>query len=150
MQKVGQVLDLYLYEAQTKNRLPQSSLQIDQGGVIGDKHYGKDPVRSVLLISKDSYTLAKDQAINLNPGMLGENILIDYNPYHLPMGTQLQIGSVILELAQNGTLCNGLTKIDSTLPKLLKKDRGIFAKVIKSGKINVSDTIYLLSTQEAS
>jgi MOSC domain-containing protein YiiM len=73
--------------------------------------------------------------------MLGENILIDYNPYDLPVGTKLEIGEVVLEISQHCTLCKSLTKVDNALPKLLKNDRGIFAKVVKSGNISLKDKI---------
>ncbi len=67
-------------------------------------------------------------------GSLGENILIDYNPYHLNAGDQLRMGEVVLQISQNCTICDHLSKIDETLPTLLKDDRGIFAKVIKGGE----------------
>jgi MOSC domain-containing protein YiiM len=142
--KVGKVLNLFVYDAQTQNRVSQNSIQLDKGGVIGDKHYGKDALRSVLLISEDSYTLARENDIMVLRGNLGENILIDYNPYNLPIGAKLQIGGVILEISQNGTLCNGLSKIDKSLPKLLKNNRGIFARVIEAGEISTKADLYLL------
>ena len=37
-----------------------------------------------------------------------------------------------------------LSKVKLTLPKLLKNDRGIFAKVIREGFISKEDNIYLL------
>ncbi len=75
---------------------------------------------------------------------MGENLLIDYNPYHLQAGARLKIANVTLEISQHCTLCKSFTKIDAKLPKLLKDDRGIFAKVIKSGSIKEGDDIYLL------
>jgi MOSC domain-containing protein YiiM len=77
-------------------------------------------------------------------GALGENILIDYNPYDLAIGSQIQIGEVVLEITQNCTICNHLSFIDKTLPKLLKDDRGIFVKVVKVGVIKKRDKLYLL------
>lgn len=74
-------------------------------------------------------------------GSLGENILIDYNVYNLSMGTQLKIGEVIVEITQNCTICNYLSIIDKSLPKLLRNDRGIFVKVIQSGVIKEGDSL---------
>ncbi len=135
--EVGRVLSLF----NSKQNI--SKLLLDEGGVIGDKFYNKDINRSVLLISKDSYDLAKDANIDTPIGSLGENILLSFNPYKLPLGTKLYISNVILEISQNCTLCNSLSKIDSKLPKLLRNDRGIFAKVIKSGAIETNDKIFL-------
>lgn len=100
--------------------------------------------RSVLIASLESYTLVESHGIHADYGILGENILIDYNPYHLVIGSRLKISDVILEISQPCTLCKSLTSIDSKLPKLLKNDRGIFAKVIESGSIKEGDDIYLL------
>ncbi len=105
-------------------------LYLDADGVIGDKFHGVDIDRSILISTIDSYKMAEDMGINLEYGLLGENILMDYNPYGLPTGANIAIGDeVILEISQHCTLCKSLTKIDNRLPKLLKDDRGIFAKV---------------------
>ncbi len=91
------------------------------------------------------YKLAMQHNITIPFGSLGENLLIDYNPYHLPAGTLLQIGTVILEISQNCTICNHLSSIDKNLPELLKDDRGIFAKVVQEGDIKLEDTVYLIN-----
>jgi MOSC domain-containing protein YiiM len=99
----------------------------------------------VLITSEASYTLANDHNIQLPFGSLGENILIDYDPYHLNAGDQLRMGEVILEISQNCTMCDHLSKIDEDLPELLKDDRGIFARVVEGGVIKKEDEIYLLN-----
>ena len=136
---VGNILELFISKKSTNKIL------LDKSGIIGDKFYGKDINRSVLISTIDSYKIAQDKNINLEYGLLGENILIDYNPYHLDTGKQIQIGEVILEISQICTLCKSLTKIDNKLPKLLKDDRGIFAKVIKAGEIKYRDKVYILN-----
>jgi len=60
------------------------------------------------------------------------------------MGSKLQIGEVVLEVTQYCTICNHLSTIDKTLPRLLKDDRGIFVKVVEAGFIAKGDKIYLL------
>jgi len=141
---IGQVLELFISEKNEEDRLKQKQITIDINGVIGDKFYGKNIQRSILLVSKDSYTLAKENDININYGQLGENILLDYNPYHLEIGQKLQIGEMILEISQECTLCQSFSKVDERLPKILKKDRGIFAKNVKSGVISKGDYIYIV------
>ena len=138
MESVGEVLELFISKKSVDRML------LDIKGVLNDKFYAKDINRSVLISSIDSYRLAQSRDIELKYGKLGENILIDYNPYRLKSGTQIQIGETILEINQNCTLCKSLTKIDSKLPKLLKDDRGIFAKVIKAGEIKRRDKVYLI------
>jgi len=149
MSLVGKTVALYLSIKGEKKRKERDSIELDIKGVIEDKFYAKDIDRSVLITSIESYNLSKEHNINLDNGILGENILIDYNPYHLPSGTQIQIGDVILEINQKCTLCKSLSTVNNKLPKLLKDDRGIFAKVIQSGKINIGDKIYLLKSAVA-
>jgi MOSC domain-containing protein YiiM len=141
---VGKVLELFVAQPNGLGRINQDSISLDQNGVLKDKFYGKDISKSVLLVSQKSYDIAKDNGIDIQPAEIGENILVDFNPYNLEIGTQLQIGEVLLEISRPCPLCNGLSKVHKELPKLLKHDRGIYAKVITSGNINKSDTITLL------
>ena len=145
MLEVGNVLELFISIGKERdNRL---SITLDKDGVIGDKFYGQKISRSVLITSIDSYKLAKLSNIDAKFSALGENLLIDYNPYHLKVGAQLQIGNVVLEISQNCTICKSLAKIDDRLPKILENDRGVFAKVVRSGTIDKSDKIYLIEIE---
>jgi len=137
----GKVIALYLSIKDKTGRISQEKVAVDKNGIIGDKFYGKDPQRSILLTSVESYEMAEQGKIIIAYGSLGENILIDYNPYLLDPGSTLTLGDVVLEISQNCTICKSLTKIDSKLPKLLKNDRGVFVKVLKGGTISVDDAI---------
>ncbi len=143
-QVVGKVIKLFISQANNSSRVLKKNLSLDSAGVLTDKFYNKDTNRSVLISSNESYNIALNHNISMEDGALGENILIDYNPYHLPVETQIQIGEVILEITQNCTLCKSLTKVNNKLPKILKDDRGIFAKVVTSGYIYIGDKITIL------
>jgi len=140
---VGKIIALFLSTPEGKQE--QTYLELDREGVIGDKFHAKDISRSVLISSLASYKLAQEHGIDVAFSTLGENILMDYNPYHLAPGDKLQIGEVILQISQNCTLCNSLSKVDKKLPKILKNDRGIFARVIQNGSVKQGDTIHLLT-----
>ena len=142
LQKVGKIIELFY--STNDGRINPTNISLDEKGVLKDKYYDKNIQRSVLIASLDSYKLAASHGVDAPYSALGENILIDYNPYHLDEGAQLQIGDLILEISQHCTLCNSLAKVNSDLPKILKNDRGIFAKVISSGVICKGDSIYLL------
>ena len=142
--KIGTVLELFLSRKNSSNRSPQEEIKVDKNGVLGDKFYAKEPNRSVLITSLKSYNLAKQKDILVKYGFLGENMLVDYNLYSLNIGTQIRVGEVVLEISQNCTLCKSLTKVDNRLPKLLKDDRGVFAKVIKSGSIYQHDEVFVM------
>ena len=141
---IGRVIGLFISQEGYSTRFKQDKISLDLGGIVGDKYHNRDINRSILLTSLYSYNLAKSYNINLDFGLLGENILIDYNPYHLKSSTKLQIGTAIIEISQNCTICNHLSKVDKRLPKLLKNDRGIFVKVLKRGDIKLNDKIYLI------
>ena len=141
--QAGKILELFY--STNDGRVNTTELALDDKGVVEDKYYNKNIERSVLITSHDSYKLAAESGIDAPYSALGENILIDYNPYHLKPGAQIVIGHLKLEISQNCTLCKSLAKVDAKLPKLLKNDRGIFAKVISSGTIHKGDNIYLLN-----
>ena len=141
---IGEVLKLFISKKDKSKRFSRTILEVDSLGILDDKFYAKDSERSILLTSKESYELALSNNIEMSYGALGENILIDYNPYALAIGSSIQIGEVIVEITQNCTICSHLSSIDKTLPKLLKDDRGIFVKVVKEGFIEKGDNLYLL------
>ena len=140
--ETGKILELFY--STSSGRVETTELTLDTKGVVEDKYYNRDIQRSVLITSQESYQLAAEHGIDAQYSALGENILIDYNPYHLKPGARLKIGDLELEISQNCTLCKSLAKVDARLPKLLKNDRGIFAKVISGGTIRKGDNIYLL------
>ena len=137
----GSVLEIYLSKKGQEDRVIEQEVKLDEKGVVGDKFYGKNVKRSVLIASIESYTLAKDNGMEIPYGSLGENILIDINPYALSSGDKIEIGEVILEITNNCTICNSLSNVNSKLPKLLENDRGIFAKTIHSGYIRKGDIV---------
>jgi len=139
----GIVLELFV-SIKNAGRENRDEILLENQGICDDKFYGKEVDRTVLITSNDSYILAKENGIDAKYGSLGENILIDINPYNLSSGSKLSIGEVTLEITQNCTICNSLAKVDVNLPKVLKSDRGIFAKTIKSGKIRKGDIVNIL------
>lgn len=140
----GKVLAIFTSHQTINKRLPCEKILLDTRGIINDKYYNRAIERSVLITSVDSYQLLESHNIHTSHGKLGENLLISYNPYKLKPGTQLQIGTTILEISQYCTICEHLTTINDAVPKLLEKDRGIFAKVIASGEISLEDEIYII------
>jgi len=144
MKNVGKVTTLFISVQGSSKRVEKELFHLDSRGIVEDKYHDTNINRSVLLTSEASYDLANRNNIQMPFGSLGENILMDYNPYHLMPGDQLRIGEVVLEISQNCTMCDHLSKIDESLPTLLKDDRGIFAKVIEGGMIEKEDEITLL------
>jgi MOSC domain-containing protein YiiM len=126
------------------SKIERDSLELDSKGVLKDKYYNKDIDRSLLISSVFSYNLLLSKGIEVDYGALGENIIVDFNPYSLKVGQQLKIGDVIVEISQYCTICDYLSKIGEDVPKLLKDHRGIFAKVISGGNIEVGDIVEVI------
>lgn len=137
------ILKLFIATKETKQMNEVTHFQLEIGGVIGDKYFGRED-REVLLSSLSGYELALQNGISIEYGTLGENILTDMNLKSLSLGDKIKIGEAILEISMLCPVCNHLSAIKQELPKLIKKDRGIFAKVINGGKITLNDTLELL------
>lgn len=144
MRKLGKILKLFISKEKYEGRINQSELALDEDGVFIDKFYGKDKVRSILITSVKAYEMVKNLGIQINHGDLGENILVDFDLNILEVGSKIQINKTILEITQECTICNHLSKIDKRVPKILSKDRGIFARVIQSGLIKAGEEVMYL------
>ena len=144
MKHIGNIKKLFITNKESKKRIEVQSVNCDEYGIVGDKFYKKDKNRSILLSSLYSYNKAKENNIDISYGVLGENILLDFNSHDLDIGTKIYVSDVILEISQKCTICNHLSSIDNKLPNLLKKDRGIFTYSIKNGIISNNDNVYIL------
>jgi MOSC domain-containing protein YiiM len=146
--KQGNVVKLFITKDNTsKSRISAEKITVDKDGVHGDKFYAKEQNRAILISSTKSYEMAINENITIADGALGENILIDIDPYTLLPTQKIKIGEALFEITQNCTLCKGLSTLNSKLPKLLKDDRGIFVKYIGKNKhtITLGDKVELLA-----
>ncbi len=116
-------------------------------GVEGDRHFGKHPDQAVLVAGLPAYTLAQKAGIELPRGALGENLLVDFDLHQLEPGVCLQVGTVLLELTRVCTVCNSLSVFDLRLPKVLLDKRGLYARVLQGGVIQVGDFVRVLASQ---
>jgi len=112
------------------------SLELIEGyGIKDDKFADDDLNKTVMIVGQNSYDIAKQNDIDLKYGSYGENILFDFDPHELEAGTKLYIGDSIIEITERCTICSHLSVFGAKLPKLIKKHRGIYCKILKSGKI---------------
>ena len=139
----GTVIDLFISN-KDRGRENKNEIELAIEGIYEDKFFSKEVNRSILITSNESYLIAKENGIDAPFGSLGENILVSINPYGLKSGDKISIGETVVEITQNCTICNSLAKVNPNLPKILKSDRGIFAKTIKSGKIRKGDSVNIL------
>ena len=149
---LGNSLNLYIAPVETSGvREARNSIELKQDfGVIDDKFAGnpKKIDRSVMVVGTTPYNMAKEAGIELPEAALGENILLNFDPHTLAIGTILEIGDAVLEITSACTLCSHLTQYRKDLPKLIVKHRGIYCKIVKSGIININDTVALLKEKD--
>lgn len=138
MKNIGKVLEIFSATKESSG-LPRPKVKelnlIENFGIENDKFAGKKLEQTVMIVGLKSYEMASEQNINLEFGSLGENILLNFDPHNLEVGTNLIIGEAIIEITQVCTVCNHLSVFDKNLPQLLKAHRGLYCKIIKSGFI---------------
>lgn len=137
-------------------------------GVEGDYHAGefvrhrylaeKDPtrpnVRQVLIIDTTILGFLAGQGIDLQPGWMGENIIIDgISIMTLPIGTQLEIGEAIVELAEVRNPCYQLDEMHPGVLEAVKtsgpapdhRNAGMLARIVQGGLVHRGDPVRMRS-----
>lgn len=137
---------------------------VEGSGVRGDYHAGplvrhrylakKDPTRpnhrQVLVADATILADLARQGIELAPGMLGENIVVDgVSVMALPIGTRLRVGGATLELTEIRVPCHQLNEMH---PRLLQAvsanvdgrechNAGMLARVLAGGRVCPGDVV---------
>jgi MOSC domain-containing protein YiiM len=124
-----------------KKPVKEVVLKIDYG-IEGDAHSSSEWHRQVSLLALESIKKMQEMGLNVSPGDFAENLTTrGIELPTLPVGTRMTIGDTELEVSQIGKVCHDRCAIyyqagDCVMPK-----EGIFAKVIKGGKIKEGDRI---------
>ena len=133
-------------------------------GVLGDYHAGKrvrhrylakkDPsrpnLRQVLLIDTTILAEVANKGIQLQPGMLGENIVLDgIAVMRLQIGTQIEIGGARLEVTEVRNPCHQLNEMHPGLLKAVaskvdgkvRRNAGMLARILIGGLVRPGDMV---------
>jgi hypothetical protein len=137
-------------------------------GVEGDYHSGKY-VRHRYLVKKDATRLNNRQVllidtlileklkavgIELKPGQMGENMILDgIDLMSQEIGTQIQIDKILLQLSENRDPC---AQLNNSHPDLLRAVQpeidgqkvliaGVFAEILEGGWVSPGDQALLIS-----
>lgn len=126
-----------------KHTVPYIELKINHG-IVSDAHAG-DWHRQVSLLSVESVDKMRTDTLNFGPGDFAENILTKgLELYTLPVGTLLSVGETILKITQIGKKCHNDCEIKKLVGTCVMPTEGIFAKVIKEGRVYPHDSIKVL------
>ncbi|MDW7973163.1 MAG: MOSC domain-containing protein [Thermodesulfovibrio sp.] len=128
----------------TKTSIEEATV-IENYGILGDAHAGSHWHRQISLLSNESIKKMKDMGLDVRYGDFAENITTEgIDLLSLPLGSKLKIGEVILEVTQHGKKCHSKCEIFKVVGDCIMPKEGIFARVLKGGKIKVGDEIVLL------
>ncbi len=146
-EKIGRIVAISISK---KKGIPKSNVNsanlIEDYGIEGDIHAGKWH-RQVSLLAIESIEKMRAGGLpGLRPGAFAENITTEFlNLPEISIGTKIQIGSeAMLEITQIGKECHDKCAIFVKVGDCVMPREGIFARVIKSGRIKVNDEIKIL------
>ena len=127
-----------------KHAVPNVELKRHHG-IVGDAHAG-DWHRQISLLADESVdTMREVCPIELDAGVFAENINTrGIELKTLPVGTHLRVGETELEVTQIGKQCHNDCQIKRTAGKCVMPTEGIFAIVIKEGRVKAGDEIEVL------
>ena len=113
-------------------------------GIIHDAHAGSK--RQVSLLAEESIEKMQAKGLKLDFGDFAENIVtsgIDLKS--LPVATKIKVGkNVVLEITQIGKVCLSRCAIYYKTGDCIMPKEGIFARVLKGGKVNVGDKLEVI------
>ena len=133
-------------EKGTVKRVVEEGLLIEDFGLKDDAHAGKGQ-RQVSLLGVESIQKMQDKGFKIQYGDFAENLTVEgIVLYLLPLETKLKIGeSILLEVTQIGKECHQGCEIRKKIGDCVMPREGIFARVVKGGKVKAGDSIEVLT-----
>ena len=123
----------------------EQALLIQDHGLEGDAHAGPWH-RQVSFLAAESIEITRKQGLDVTFGDFAENIAtIGIDWQDVPVGTQVLLGDcALLEITQIGKECHNKCAIYYLAGDCIKPREGIFARVLKGGKIRCGDVVRIL------
>jgi MOSC domain-containing protein YiiM len=117
-------------------------------GLAGDAHAGSE--RQVSLMAIESINKIKSLGFTVGPGDFAENLTTEgIDLISLPIGSKLAVGKkVILEVTQIGKECHSGCAIYHQIGKCIMPKEGVFARVVRGGKVSTGDEIGIMGNGE--
>lgn len=142
---MGKVMAVCISEKKgTQKRNVHEALFIEDFGLENDAHAGKWH-RQVSLLSYERIQDFKKKGAPVEDGAFGENLIVSGIDFtKLPVGTRFQCGNVVLEMTQIGKECHNGCEIYKIMGDCIMPREGVFAKVLRGGRIREGDNFALL------
>jgi len=120
-------------------------LLIEKSGLQDDAHAG-DWHRQVSFLAQESINFMREKGLDVVAGNFAENITTEgIDLIALPVGTHIQIGPTELVISQLGKICHNRCAIYHQAGDCVMPREGIFAIVLRGGRIKVGDTITVMN-----
>jgi len=134
----------------TKKEVINEGFLKEDYGLIGDVHADSNTHRQVSLLAIESIKKIRDLGLDIGPGDFAENPTTEgISLVSLPVGTPISIGEdVILKVTQIGKECHIGCAIYNKVGSCIMPQEGVFAKVIRGGKIKAEDKVRIIEKQE--
>ena len=140
---MGEIIAVCLSDKKgtSKKDVKEGILKKDYG-LVGDAHAGPG-LRQISLLAKESLEKIKIKGLKIGCGGFGENLTTSgIELTSLIIGTRLILGkNILIEITQIGKTCKKPCKIYKRLGNCILPSQGIFAKVLKGGKVKVGDRL---------
>lgn len=121
---------------------------VENHGLKGDAHAGNWH-RQVSLLSFEKIEAFKKKGVLVKDGAFGENLIVEgIDLKELPIGTKLMVNNIELEVTQIGKECHSHCAIYEAVGDCIMPREGIFARVLKGGRIKSGDEIKVVYTDE--
>jgi cyclic pyranopterin phosphate synthase len=124
-----------------KEPQPEAILR-ENHGIEGDAHVGEWH-RQISLLAEESIAKMSAMGIpDLKPGDFAENITTrGIELYKLPIGIVLRLGDCLVEITQIGKECHQDCAIRQKTGSCIMPSEGVFAKVIRGGRLKAGNRI---------
>lgn len=118
-------------------------------GLVEDAHADYNTHRQVSLLTTASIEKMRQLGLDVGCGDFAENLTCEgIDLPCLPVGTRVTVGKeVILEISQIGKECHTKCAIYRKIGKCIMPEEGVFARVIKGGRVKAGDTIKIIPTK---
>lgn len=139
---MGEVMGICISEKRgtAKVEVDEANL-IEDFGIEHDAHAGNWH-RQVSLLSFETREAFKVRGAEIDDGAFGENIIVSgIDLIHLPVGTQIKSGDVLLEVTQIGKECHSHCEIYHRMGECIMPTNGIFTRVLHGGTLKKGDQI---------
>ncbi len=110
-------------------------------GLVGDAHAGSG--RQVSLLTLESIQRMQEKGLKVGPGDFAENLTTEgIDLLSLAKGQKIFIGKrIILEVTQIGKECPAPCAIFRKIGECIMPKEGVFARVIKGGRVKAGDRL---------